>query len=80
VLVGGIYSFAGPIVGTFVLFLTPEFLRDLKIYSPFVSAAILLIVVYLMPRGLVSLPQIISSWYIGRRKRAQDCLFLKSKV
>jgi ABC-type branched-subunit amino acid transport system permease subunit len=68
VLVGGIFSFAGPIVGTFVLFLVPEFLRDLKIYSPFVSAAILLIVVYLMPRGLVSLPQIISSWYVKRQK------------
>ncbi|MGA7678260.1 MAG: branched-chain amino acid ABC transporter permease, partial [Dehalococcoidia bacterium] len=53
VLIGGIGSFAGPIIGTFILILIPEFFRDLKIYSPFISAAILVIVVYLMPQGLV---------------------------
>jgi branched-chain amino acid transport system permease protein len=71
VLVGGIGSFAGPIIGTFILVLAPEFLRDLKIYSPLVSAAILLIVVYLMPRGLVSLPQLMRLWYIRDRKGDQ---------
>jgi branched-chain amino acid transport system permease protein len=55
VLVGGIRSFAGPVIGTFVLFLIPQFLGELKMYSPFVSAGILLLVVYLMPGGLVSL-------------------------
>jgi len=59
VLVGGIDSFAGPIVGTFILFLVPEFFRDLKTYAPFISGAILVIVVYLMPRGLVSVPSLI---------------------
>jgi branched-chain amino acid transport system permease protein len=68
VLVGGIGSFAGPIIGTFILFLTPEIFRDLKIYSPFISAGILLIVVYLMPQGLAGLPQLIRSW-CARRKR-----------
>jgi branched-chain amino acid transport system permease protein len=61
VLVGGIGSFAGPVIGTFILTLFPEFLRDLKIYSPLVSAAILLIVVYLMPQGLVNLPWLLLS-------------------
>lgn len=56
VLVGGIESFSGPIVGTFILFLVPEAARDLKYYSPYVSAAVLIIVVYLLPKGLVSLP------------------------
>ena len=69
VLVGGIGSFAGPIVGTFILTLFPEFFRDLKIYSPLVSAAILLIAVYLFPQGLVGLPRIMWSWYVGRGKR-----------
>jgi branched-chain amino acid transport system permease protein len=68
VLVGGIGSFAGPVIGTFVLTLMPEFFRDLKIYSPLVSAAILLIVVYVFPQGLVDLPHIIRSWMGGRRK------------
>jgi branched-chain amino acid transport system permease protein len=63
VLIGGIDSFAGPIIGTFVLVLIPEIFRDLKIYSPFISAAILLLVVYLMPQGLVGLLQLIRSWY-----------------
>jgi branched-chain amino acid transport system permease protein len=69
VLIGGIGSIAGPIIGTFILILIPEFFRDLKIYSPFISAAILLIVVYLMPQGLVGLPQTVRSWYLERRKR-----------
>jgi branched-chain amino acid transport system permease protein len=59
VLIGGINSFAGPIIGTFILILIPEFFRDLKMYSPFVSAAILGIVVYLMPQGLASIPQLV---------------------
>lgn len=68
VLVGGIYSFAGPIIGTAILVLLPEFARDLKEYSPYISAGILLIVVYLMPRGLVSLPKLVMLWYSERKK------------
>jgi branched-chain amino acid transport system permease protein len=68
VLIGGIDSFTGPIIGTFVLFLIPEFFRDLKMYSPYISAGILLIVVYLLPQGLASLPQIIGSRFGERRK------------
>jgi branched-chain amino acid transport system permease protein len=68
VLIGGIDSFAGPIVGTAILVLLPEFSRDLKVYSPYLSAVLLLIVVYLMPQGLVSLPRLVRSWYSERRK------------
>jgi len=68
VLIGGIDSFAGPIIGTSILVLLPEFARDLKTYSPFLSAVLLLVVVYLMPQGLVGLPRIIRSWYSERRK------------
>ena len=63
VLIGGIDSFVGPIIGTFILILIPEFFRDLKMYSPFISAVILGIVVYLMPQGLVGLPQMVTSWF-----------------
>jgi branched-chain amino acid transport system permease protein len=68
VLIGGIGSIAGPIIGTFILILIPEFFRDLKMYSPFISAAILLIIVYLMPQGLVGMPQTVRSWYLEHRK------------
>jgi branched-chain amino acid transport system permease protein len=68
VLIGGIDSFAGPIIGTAILVLIPEFARGLKVYSPFLSAVLLLIVVYLMPQGLVSLPSLVRERYSGRRK------------
>jgi branched-chain amino acid transport system permease protein len=69
VLVGGIGSFVGPIIGTAILYLMPEFLRDLKVYSPFISAIILLIVVYRMPQGLTGLPRLVWFWYLERRKK-----------
>jgi branched-chain amino acid transport system permease protein len=68
VLIGGINSFAGPIIGTAILVLIPEFFRGLKIFSPYISAGILLIVVYLMPQGLVGLPQLMRSWYRARKE------------
>ncbi len=71
VLIGGIDSFAGPIIGTIILILIPEFARGLKEYSPYLSAALLIIVVYLMPKGLVSLPGLVREWYSGRRKRGK---------
>ncbi len=54
-LVGGIDSFAGPVIGACVLIMVPEIFRDLKEYTPFLFAAILLLVVFAMPRGLVGL-------------------------
>jgi branched-chain amino acid transport system permease protein len=71
VLVGGIGSFAGPIIGTFILTLFPEFFRDLRTYSPLVSAAILLIAVYVFPQGLVGLPQVVRSWRTGGKREAR---------
>ncbi len=74
VLIGGIGSFAGPIIGTVILILIPEYFRDLKMYSPFISAIILGIVVYLMPQGLAGVPAMVRSWSAKRRKRAEEGL------
>ncbi|MCX6010368.1 MAG: branched-chain amino acid ABC transporter permease [Chloroflexi bacterium] len=68
-LIGGIGSFAGPIVGTAVLFIIPELFRGLREFLPYLSAAILFIVVFVMPQGLVGLPQLVRSWFIELRKR-----------
>jgi branched-chain amino acid transport system permease protein len=68
-LIGGIGSFAGPIVGTAVLFIIPEFARELKEFLPYLSAAILFIVVFAMPQGLVGLPQLIRLGFGKLRKR-----------
>ena len=72
VLVGGIDSFAGPIVGTFILFLVPEMVRDLKYYSPFVSVAVLVLVVYLAPKGLVGLPRMLRPSGGKRKDRGKE--------
>ena len=56
-LIGGINSFSGLIIGTAVLIFIPEVFRRLKEFAPYTSAIILFIVIYLMPRGLVSLPR-----------------------
>ncbi|MFP4641633.1 MAG: branched-chain amino acid ABC transporter permease [Chloroflexota bacterium] len=69
VLIGGINNFAGPMIGTFVLILIPEYFRDLKVYSPFVSAAILAIIVYLFPQGIVGLPAVVKGWVARRGER-----------
>jgi branched-chain amino acid transport system permease protein len=71
-LIGGINSFAGPIIGAAILVLIPEFFRGLKIYSPFISAGILLIVAYLMPGGLAGLLELslfrITNRWRGKRE------------
>ena len=66
VLIGGIDNFTGPVIGTFVLIFIPELFRDLKMYAPFISSAILVIVVYLMPKGIAGLPKA-----LRREKRMQ---------
>ena len=71
-LVGGINSFYGPIAGTFILLMIPEYFRGLKAFNPFIGAGIVLLVAYLLPSGFVSIPGIVSSWFrekIKNRKK-----------
>jgi branched-chain amino acid transport system permease protein len=67
VLIGGLGSFGGPIVGTALLIIVPELLSSLKQFIPFISAGILLIIFYLLHDGLISLPRLISRWYKRRK-------------
>ena len=60
VLVGGLNSFWGPSVGVVILLIIPEFFfRDLKGYLPYVTAAILLIIAFLLPDGIVGLVKLV---------------------
>jgi branched-chain amino acid transport system permease protein len=68
VTIGGMGSFAGPIIGTLVLFLLPQYYRGLKQYTPFISAAILFVVLYTFRNGLVSVPGLVVSFYKKRKK------------
>ncbi len=66
--VGGMFSFVGPILGTALLVIVPELARGLKQYVPYISAVILLVVVYVMPQGLMGLPGIIKRLFVKRAK------------
>lgn len=68
-LVGGLGSFAGPIIGTAVLIIIPELFRVLRDFVPYIFAGIMLIVVYVMPQGLTGLPYQIRAWWEERRER-----------
>jgi len=71
-LIGGLSSFGGPIVGTALLVIVPELLSGLKQFIPFISAAILLIVFYVLHDGLISLPRVIETWYKKRKPGTAD--------
>ena len=55
IVVGGLGSFAGSIIGAAVLTALPELLRGFKEFNEFVYGGLLLLVLILMPRGLVGL-------------------------
>lgn len=71
-MVGGVNSFYGPIVGTAILLLAQTFARSLKEYVPFIFAAILLVVLYLMPQGLAGLPAQLKTWAQKVRKEGNN--------
>lgn len=55
ILVGGRGSILGPLIGTILLTLLPEFAAPLVAWSTFLYAALLLLIVLLMPGGIASL-------------------------
>jgi branched-chain amino acid transport system permease protein len=57
VIVGGRRRFSGAIIGAIVLTMIPEIFRILKEYQPLVFVAVLLLVIFFLPGGLVGLPQ-----------------------
>jgi branched-chain amino acid transport system permease protein len=70
VLVGGLNSFWGPSVGVLILLVIPEFyFRDLKGDLPYVTAAILLIIAFTLPDGIVGLVKIIKNRIVNSIRR-----------
>jgi branched-chain amino acid transport system permease protein len=65
-IVGGAGSFLGPIIGAAFLTLVPEVARPLKSFMPLLFAAILMVIIFFMPEGLVGLPRRLSR-LLGRR-------------
>ncbi|MFC1965033.1 branched-chain amino acid ABC transporter permease [Chloroflexota bacterium] len=59
--VGGLSSFSGPLIGLIILTIVNEVLHRIgvEVWIPFIFSFILLVTLLFMPRGLVSLPQIL---------------------
>jgi branched-chain amino acid transport system permease protein len=61
-IVGGAGKFAGPILGAVLLTIVPEASRAVKEYEPIVFGAVLVLVMFLIPEGLIDLPGRIRYW------------------
>ncbi|MCE5253224.1 MAG: branched-chain amino acid ABC transporter permease [Actinomycetia bacterium] len=61
--VGGVNSFYGPLVGTTLFMLLREWGRSVSEYWPLVMGSILILIVFFMPKGLVGLPGYSRIWY-----------------
>lgn len=55
-IVGGSQKFSGPILGAVVLTFLPEVARPLKEYQPYIFGGVVILVMFFLPGGLVSLP------------------------
>ncbi len=71
--VGGSRSFYGPIIGTTLFMVLRELGRSVGEYWPMIAGAVLILIVFFMPKGLVGLPEYIPVWSrklrrLGRKK------------
>jgi branched-chain amino acid transport system permease protein len=62
---GGMNSFYGPALGALILTVLPELCRPIKEFEPFVFAGLLMLIVFFLPEGLVSLPSRIRKTFKG---------------
>jgi len=71
VVVGGMNTYWGPIIGVLLLIPIQEVLRGHFVqYTPMIFGIILIAMVFALPGGLESLPQRISEWRRARREKA----------
>ena len=79
-MVGGKDSFFGPIVGAAILGVINEgFSRQFGSYAPFLACAILLVVAYLLPSGLASIPDVIKKAINNKKTKGMgDDISLKA--
>ena len=61
--VGGSGSFWGPVIGTSLFMVVREIARPLDAYWPLIAGAVLILIVFFMPKGLVALPEYVPAWY-----------------
>lgn len=69
-IVGGTGAFIGPIIGAVLLVLLPEFSRVLKEYQPFLFTGVLMVIIFFLRDGLISLPQQLKKYFRRERNHA----------
>ena len=67
-MIGGEDKFIGPIIGTIIFVLIPEFGRGISEYAPYLTGICTLLVAYLLPGGLAGIPALIRKQTAKRRK------------
>jgi branched-chain amino acid transport system permease protein len=70
--VGGVDSFFGPMIGTTLLLLISELTRGIQEYKPLVYGGVLILIVFFMPQGLIGLGDYFTILYrklFGRFRR-----------
>jgi branched-chain amino acid transport system permease protein len=70
--VGGMKSFVGPIIGAFIFTILPEILRPLKEFQPYFFAGSLMLIIFFMPEGLVGLPKRMMTLFDGPNKKKDE--------
>ena len=61
--VGGESNFFGPVIGTSLFMLIPEFARPLEAYRPLIYGALLILIIFFMPQGLIGLGDYVAAGY-----------------
>jgi branched-chain amino acid transport system permease protein len=70
--IGGVHSVWGPVVGTLVLAVASELLRELHHYEILVYGALLMTVMLFFPEGLVALPaRLVHRFGRGRARKTR---------
>jgi branched-chain amino acid transport system permease protein len=66
--VGGVESFYGPMIGATLFLLLREWARPLAEYWPLVIGGVLILIVFFMPKGLTAANEYLPVWY-GKARR-----------
>jgi branched-chain amino acid transport system permease protein len=69
--VGGVDSFFGPLIGTTLFMLITELTRGMDLYRPLLYGGILILIIFFMPKGIIGLRGYIPEWNkkLSRRSR-----------
>jgi branched-chain amino acid transport system permease protein len=66
---GGVASFAGPVIGATLLTSVTEIFRFMEIYKPIVYGGIMIVFMMIMPEGIVGFPEMLNKFSEKKQRR-----------